>query len=402
MMIENRKLKVFLCHASNDKPFVRKIHARLKKDGFDSWLDERKLLPGQDWDLEIHKAVKDADAVVIFISEGSTTKAGYFQKEIRLALDVADEQPEGSIFLIPARLENCMVPTRLNKWQWVDLFESVGYEKLKIALEFRARGLNIPVKERMKVLEPAMIKIPTGSFLMGSSPSEIKNAQQGVLRSKWIKWEQPKHRVELSEYSISKYPITNQEYQVFVKDAKYRVPVNWKDSEFPTGKGNFPVVNVTWNDANAFCSWLRKRTGKQYRLPTEAEWEKAARGIDGRIFPWGNEFDSGGCNTAEANIGQLTPIGQFSPAGDSPFGCSEMIGNVKVWCYDFFTENEYKNRLNTKDPRGPQHGSWRVVRGASFTDTYKSAHCSFRNAFDHDAWQKNLGFRVALSLYQEG
>ena len=121
-MTKVRKLKVFLCHSRDDKPKVRELYRRLVDDGFDAWLDEEKLMPGQDWDLEIRKAVRNADVVLVCLSNGSTTKAGYVQKEIRFALDIADEQPEGAIYLIPTRLEDCSVPSRLSRWQWVDLF----------------------------------------------------------------------------------------------------------------------------------------------------------------------------------------------------------------------------------------------------------------------------------------
>ena len=113
-MIENRKLKVFLCHSKADKAKVRELYRRLIADGFDAWLDEEKLMPGQDWDLEIRKAVRKAGGCSYSLSllNGSITKAGYVQKEIHFALDVADEQPEGAVFIIPARLEDCQVPSR--------------------------------------------------------------------------------------------------------------------------------------------------------------------------------------------------------------------------------------------------------------------------------------------------
>ena len=118
----DRPLRVFLCHASGDKPAVRALYERLISDGVDAWLDKEKLLPGQEWDMEITSAVRAADAVIVCLSNQSVTKEGYVQKEIRFALDVADEKPEGSIYIIPARLEECQVPSRLNRWQWVDIF----------------------------------------------------------------------------------------------------------------------------------------------------------------------------------------------------------------------------------------------------------------------------------------
>ena len=129
-----KALKVFLCHSKGDKEIVRKLYWQLIKDNCDVWFDEEILIPGQDWDLEIRKAVRSSDIVVICLSKNSVAKAGYIQKEIKFALDVADEQPEGSIFLIPARLEESDVPSRLSRYQWVNMFEENGYHKLKSAL----------------------------------------------------------------------------------------------------------------------------------------------------------------------------------------------------------------------------------------------------------------------------
>jgi outer membrane protein assembly factor BamD (BamD/ComL family) len=141
-----RPLKVFLCHASGDKPAVRGLYKRLVVEGIDAWLDQEKLLPGQTWRLEIPKAVREADVVVICLSNKSITKEGYVQKEIKFALDIADEKPEGTIFLIPARLEDCQVPERLNVWQWVDLFEESGYIKLLQSLRIRADKVGAVIK----------------------------------------------------------------------------------------------------------------------------------------------------------------------------------------------------------------------------------------------------------------
>lgn len=133
-----RRLRVFLCHSSRDKLAVRKLYERLFSDGLNPWLDEERLVAGQDWDLEISKAVRDSDVVVVCLSRSSITKAGYIQKEIKFSLDIADEQPEGAIFLIPLRLEQCDVPHRLRRWHWVDLFDERGYQRLLSSLEKRA------------------------------------------------------------------------------------------------------------------------------------------------------------------------------------------------------------------------------------------------------------------------
>jgi hypothetical protein len=138
MTNKKRPLKVFLCHASQDKLKARELYRYLMRRKVDAWLDEMNLLPGQDWDLEIYKATRDADAIIICLSKESIAKEGYVQKEVRRALDISEEKPDGTIFVIPLRLENCDVPIRLKKYHWVDLFDESGYSKLVKSLQVRA------------------------------------------------------------------------------------------------------------------------------------------------------------------------------------------------------------------------------------------------------------------------
>ncbi len=150
-----RKLKVFLCHSSHDKPAVREIYARLKAEGWiDPWLDEEKLFPGQDWDLEIEKAVEETDAVLVFLSDNSISKEGYIQREIRLILNMADYKPEGTNFILPMRLNECPLPRRLRSWHYVDNFpegrKEWAYGRLLGSLKLRAKKLGIDVAAILK------------------------------------------------------------------------------------------------------------------------------------------------------------------------------------------------------------------------------------------------------------
>jgi hypothetical protein len=137
----SKRLRVFLCHASEDKVPVRNLLTKLRDWGHDPWLDEEKILPGQDWEREIRHAMQQAQIVLVCLSTRSE-KRGYVQKELRRALDIADEQPEGTIFIVPVKLEPCSVPERLAKWQWVDLFSDGGEAKLRAALREVARPQN--------------------------------------------------------------------------------------------------------------------------------------------------------------------------------------------------------------------------------------------------------------------
>jgi hypothetical protein len=155
----SRPLRIFLCHSSGDKTTVRELRQRLRADGFEPWLDEENLLPGQDWQREIPKAVGSSDIVIVCLSHSSVNKAGYVQKEIKFALDVAEEQSEGTIFLIPLRLESCEVPDRLKRWQWCNLFEVDGYEHLKRSLEVRATQIADKETLTRKLKQPTTVGV---------------------------------------------------------------------------------------------------------------------------------------------------------------------------------------------------------------------------------------------------
>ena len=157
-----RPLRVFLCHASQDKPAVRKLYRYLKQHGIQPWLDQEDLLPGENWEVEIPRALNNSDVILVCLSKNSINKEGYVQKEIVFALDKALEKPDGTIFIIPAKLEECEVPKRLNRFQWVDLFRSDSNKRLLLGLNKRALDLGSDISpvilEDMRQRKPAVIK----------------------------------------------------------------------------------------------------------------------------------------------------------------------------------------------------------------------------------------------------
>jgi HD-GYP domain-containing protein (c-di-GMP phosphodiesterase class II) len=178
-----RPLKVFLCHAHSDKNTVRDLYLRLTRDGVDAWLDKAKLLPGQDWELEIRRAVRESDVVVVCLSK-QFNQVGFRQKEVRLALDTAMEQPEGEIFIVPARLEECETLESLRKWHWVDLFEEDGYKSLIRALTARAAK----VKARLLIKKRLVAKVDHLSALheidsVIAASADLRIVLQTVLKN---------------------------------------------------------------------------------------------------------------------------------------------------------------------------------------------------------------------------
>jgi hypothetical protein len=160
-----RPLRVFLCHAKEDKPVVRDLYHQLTAKGWmDVWLDVEKLLPGQEWDIEIEKAVEQADVVIVCLSNKSVDKEGYVQKELRFVLNIADEKPEGTIFVVPLRLDDCAVPRRIRAWQYVDYFpkdnQKWAYQRLIESLELRAgKKIGIPIEKTVTSMEDEPVRV---------------------------------------------------------------------------------------------------------------------------------------------------------------------------------------------------------------------------------------------------
>ena len=254
------------------------------------------------------------------------------------------------------------------------------------------------VLERSQPFEPEMILIPAGEFLMGSDPSVDEDAFYN---------EQPQHTLYLPDYYLAKTPVTNAQYAAFVQATGHRQPEHWTDGKPPRGKEDHPVVNVSWYDAMAYCRWLAEVTGKPYCLPSEAEWEKGARGSDGRIYPWGNQWDAERCNSWESSKRDTTPVWAY-PQGVSPYGLLDMAGNVWEWTRSLWGENS--TSLSFKYPYDPADGRedldapgvvLRVWRGGAFFP-YKRlvrerlVRCAFHFGDLPHCFYRFLGFRVTV------
>ncbi|CAG0931647.1 Formylglycine-generating enzyme [Thermoflexales bacterium] len=467
-----RSLRVFLCHSSADKPVVRELYQRLRADGIEAWLDEENLLPGQNWQREIPRAVHQSDVVIVCLSQRSINKAGYVQKEIKFALDVADAQPEDTIFLIPLKLEECEVPERLSHWQWVDWLDAKGYERLMRALHARAKSLGVnivptlvspplPLRSKASDLFAAsnshfrdsanidnwpvivsslgkaplaavqmwagleFVRIPAGKFIMGSKEDNRLASDK----------EKPQHTIEIPyDYWIARYPVTNDQFALFIeatqyvtlaekeggwssKDGKFVKGIDWRHPLAPqkelSNMGNHPVVQVSWVDAMEYCKWLSGRMSQglpvddaRARLPSEAEWEKAARGdaLRGHEWPWGNEFDQNKCNFHESGKDGTTPVDLYSPQGDSPYGIADMAGNVWEWTISLwgpdFSKLQYRYPYEPRDGRERLDASedlLRVMRGGAFASGKGDVRAAYRYRGDIRYRFIDVGFRVVIA-----
>jgi formylglycine-generating enzyme required for sulfatase activity len=491
-----RIFSVFLCHASDDKQRIRELYKNLANEGIDVWSDE-KLLPGQDWELEISKALKEAHAIIICFSKKSISKEGFIQKEIKHALDIAEEKPEGTIFLIPARLEDCVVPGRFTRIQYVDLYDPDGYQKLLLSLSIRAKSLELPLTGKKSVQEPlpavsyelsqmlkgmlgddqgfreamshlaerepegngwfhreiheglqkimgdpslpikertkagdviaqlgdprfrsdawylpdddflGFVEIPAGPFLMG----------MGAKKSDTI-FESPQHQVDLPTYYMNRYPVTVSQYQAFLRETNSAHKNDSKDA----GLGNRPVVFVTWHDAMQYCRWLTEmlRTWSDtpseiadrlnnlswtVTLPSEAEWEKAARGVaDARIYPWGILIDPQQANYNATQLGCTSAVGCFE-SGKSPYGIYDMSGNAWEWTRSAWGPSmdgpRYRYPYIKQDGRENlkiANDILKVIRGGAYLSSQEDIECSHRDAdFPNANNRDHIGFRLAIT-----
>jgi formylglycine-generating enzyme required for sulfatase activity len=239
-----------------------------------------------------------------------------------------------------------------------------------------------PAFWRLPYGEPVWVDVPEGEFWMGGERDND---------------EKPIHRVYLDRYRIARVPITNTQYRFFVETTGHNPPGHWEDGKIPRGMESHPVVNVTWHAAMAYCRWLSEVTGKSVALPSEAQWEKAARGhLDKREYPWGDEWDAAKCNNSELGLESTTPVGIF-PDGASPYGCLDMVGSVwewtiSLWGFDYpYRPGDQRESLEAGDNVA------RVVRGGSFLNVRGDCRCASRDgSLPNFVWD-DVGFRVVVS-----
>lgn len=244
--------------------------------------------------------------------------------------------------------------------------------------------------------QTGMVLVPAGTFTMGSNDDHIQQAADWCnCGTNQFQDELYMHDVYVSAFYVDKYEVTNRQFSTFVQDTGYvtdaekKPELNTWRTAYAPGKEDHPVVWMSWNDASAYCRWAGKR------LPTEAEWEKAARGDDARIWPWGNNWDNQRLNMSEGGRKTTTPVGTF-PRGASPYGILDMAGNVWEWVGDWYGPTYYQGGANRdSNPTGPESGQDRVLRGGGFNNGIYDVRTANRHKGGPSGYAQDHGFRCA-------
>jgi len=448
--------QVFISYASeninsttSDRQVADRICSALESQGIRCWIAHRDILPGDDWMDAIIDAV-DQTKIIVLVFSANTEKSQWVKDEIKLAL-------EEKRTIIPVRIQDVNPQRALKllkvRCQWMDAFTPPLEKHIESLVKIVSRHLGLepaitiekekineqpgagqvqpaakeikPIKENKKEAPDmpgdvkkatskahkveinkngyweayyqdgiVMVYIPPGEFMMGQTDEEkkwlIDQIGEKVYNSYYTN-ESPLHKVYLDGYWMGKYEVTFAQYDRYCNESKIKKP----DDE-GWGRENRPVINVSWDDAAAYCEWLSQKTGLRFNLPTEAQWEKAARGNDPRKCPWGSREPDKNLANFGVNIGKTTPVGSY-PAGASPYGLLDMAGNVWEWCSDWYEAGYYKNSP-LKNPTGPNSGSGRVIRGGSWYYYGRYLRCTDRGDGGPSGRGSGLGFRLRQDI----
>jgi iron(II)-dependent oxidoreductase len=234
--------------------------------------------------------------------------------------------------------------------------------------------------------EPGMTFIPGGEYMRGRTvplPDDDLKWYPEIMKD-----DRPVKRIRIDPFYLDTREVTNEQYAKFVKASGHRPPYHWPEGRIPDGYADKPVANVSWDDASAYAKWAGKR------LPTEAEWERAARGVaEGRRYPWGDRNAA----KADARFGAVDGPAETGKTVPNYFGLFDMAGNVWEWCSDYY-EMEYYAKAPASNPKGPEKGLYRVIRGGSWADVPKYLTCAYRSWARPAERSPNIGFRCAKSL----
>jgi formylglycine-generating enzyme required for sulfatase activity len=388
--------QIFISYAREDYASVRQLYDRLKGAGYKPWMDKVDLPKGADFAKAIPKVLRESDLFIVCLSTHSVNKRSFIQREINLALDILEEKLGDDLYIFPVRLEACVAPDRISKFNWTDLFgdeHEEEWQALLAALSAQAERLGKatatppqaviaaplaptpaqpepvllpkPYIENLNGVPLEMILVPAGKFTMGSDKRDD---------------EKPPHEVIVPSFYIGKFQITQKQWQAVMG----KNPSHFKGDELP-------VEGVSWHDAQAFCEKLRVMTGKAYRLPSEAEWEYACRA--GTTGNYAGKLDEMAWYRGNSE-NQTHPVGQKKP---NAFGLYDMHGNVWEWCEDVWRENY--NGAPTDGSAWTDGGNQdrRVLRGGSWGLNDNYCRSAYRSVNAPGVINVRFGYRVVVS-----
>jgi formylglycine-generating enzyme required for sulfatase activity len=396
-------MRIFLSYPSQDRALVEPIYLALRAQGHSVFFDRTDLLPGDEYDNRIREAIEKADLLIFILSPDAVDAGSYTLTELEIAQKTW-ELPGGRVLPVMLRpLPLDQIPPYLKSVTFLqpdgnetatvaDAVHRIALTRRKRLFAVVARGLAValavgigacfwwtnrqPATERTgKDGAPAMM-VPAGTFTMGDDE------------------ESPLREVFVDAFYLDKYEVTTSRYAKFLQaTGSVNAPDYWEDVGQDRG-GDLPVVGVDWHDADGYCRWAGKR------LPTDAEWEKAARGTDRRVYPWGNDQPT----AARARFGQplvgpykggLAAVGSHAE-GQSPYGVHDLAGNVSEWVADWFTESFAPS--DARNPKGPENGPGKVIRGGGWYDPPGRLTSTKRYHAMPDQRLDDLGFRCALDV----
>lgn len=420
--------KIFVSHSHNDDAFSERLVTDLRQAGADAWMDKTDLGAGN-WQQRIDEALAGCEWFVLVLTRDALASP-WVQQEVYAANRLKNQGRIRDLIFVQAQsMDHRELPAT---WGIFNIFDATtdyasARDRTLRAIELQPLSSGLPAAGQPSVPEskvpvipppptpaqfpewlaglgfsahadtsdrnvvpyilPPLALVPAGSFLMGSNPKRDPIA----ARESWSKDEQPQHTVTLPAFEIARFPVTVAEYACFVH-AGHHEPTDWQRQQ---SRPEHPVVSVNWYDAVAYAAWLAHSTGEHWRLPTEAEWEKAARGTDSRIYPWGDSFDKARCNTSESRIKTTTPVGS-DPTGASPYSAQDMAGNVWEWTSSHFLPYPYAVASEHEDAACAQK---HVVRGGSWYNNAQLARAAYRSLHHKSIdFYNNFGFRLVRAV----
>jgi formylglycine-generating enzyme required for sulfatase activity len=420
------QVRVFVSHhhSPEEDAFTARLVADLEAAGADVWVDNARIT-SDDFIKKINEGLTGRQWLVLVMTPDAL-RSPWVQAEVNAALlQVRQGRMMGVIPLVAQPCNEADIPPLWATLQYYDTMR--GYDTARGGL-FSALGLTPgrsapPVQpapptyaappdrfpprlaelgyrvvflNSAEVILPPMCDVPAGPFLMGSDPAKDNNARPS---------EQPQHWVTLGAFQIGQYPVTVAEYACFIRATGRTAPTGTDGEGYQMTwqtqlhqRSDHPVVMVNWQEAMSYAQWLAKRTSQPWRLPSEAEWEKAARWDPptgtARLYPWGDAFDVAHCNMKLGKKEMMTPVGSY-PSGTSPYGAQDMAGNVWEWTGTLYASYPYKASDGREQAESTGH---RVLRGGSWVDDAGAVRAAHRIGVPADFAFSDIGFRLARSV----